>query len=144
MQFLHVLHVCACICISLCVFVCTQMHRCTVVFELWYLNVCVRGLQAMRAHIFLNFIFLVKREKDELYILSVESVTSINKHINPLKVVYHPVSCFLHHYIWEGKSLLWNEKPKETATKNFPHALQIFSAKGGWWCSKISQGIFFY
>ena len=53
----------------------------------------------MRAHIFLNFIFLVIRDKDELYVLSLESVTSIKKPINPLKVVYHPVSYLLHHYI---------------------------------------------
>ena len=52
----------------------------------------------MRAYIFLNFIFLVIRDKDELYVLSLESVTSIKKPINPLKVVYHPVSCLLHHY----------------------------------------------
>ena len=53
----------------------------------------------MRAHRFLNCIFLVIREKDELYLLSLESVTSIIKLINLLKVVYHPVSCLLHHYI---------------------------------------------
>ena len=38
----------------------------------------------MRAHIFLNFIFLVIREKDELY-LSLESVTSIKKTYKPTK-----------------------------------------------------------
>ena len=54
----------------------------------------------MRTHSFLNFIFLVIREKDELYILSLESVTSIQKPMNLLKVVYHhPVSRLLHHYI---------------------------------------------
>ena len=52
----------------------------------------------MRAHIFLNFIFLAVREKDDLYILSLESVTSIKRPINALKVVYHPVSYLLHHY----------------------------------------------
>ena len=51
------------------------------------------------AHSFLNFIFPVIMEKDELYILSVKSVTSIKKPINLLKVVYHPVNCLLHHYI---------------------------------------------
>ena len=75
------------------------MCGCTVFCELWYLNVCVRGLQVMSAHIFVNFIFLVIRGKDELYVLSLESVTSIKKPINPLKLVYHPVSCLLHHYI---------------------------------------------
>ena len=59
----------------------------------------------MRAHSFLNFIFIVRREKDELYLLSLESVTSIKKPINLLKVVYHPVSCLLHHYII-GKFIL--------------------------------------
>ena len=53
----------------------------------------------MRAHILLNFIFLVIREKDELYILSLERVTSIKKPINQLKVVYPPVSCLSRHYI---------------------------------------------
>ena len=53
----------------------------------------------MRAHRFLNLIFLVIREKDDIYVLSLESVTSIKKPINALKVVYHPVSCLLHHYI---------------------------------------------
>ena len=53
----------------------------------------------MKAHIFLDFIFLVITEKDELYILSLEGVTSIKIPINALKVVYHPVSCLLHHYI---------------------------------------------
>ena len=38
----------------------------------------------MKAHIFLNFIFLVIREKDELY-LSLESVTSIKKTYKPAK-----------------------------------------------------------
>ena len=38
----------------------------------------------MRAHSFLNFIFLVIREKDELYILSLESVTSVQTPINLL------------------------------------------------------------
>ena len=72
----------------------------TVVCESWYLNVSVRGLQAMRAHIFLNFIFLVIRGEYELYILSLESVTFIKKPINLLKVVYHPGSCLLHHYTY--------------------------------------------
>ena len=54
------------------------MCGCTVVCELWYLNVCVRGLQAVKAHIFLNFIFVVIREKDQLY-LSLESIPSIKK-----------------------------------------------------------------
>ena len=67
--------------------------------ELWYINVFVRDLQTMRAHSFLNFIFLVIKEKDELCVLSLESVTSIKKPINLLKVVYHPVSCLSHHYI---------------------------------------------
>ena len=53
----------------------------------------------MRAHRFLNLIFLVIREKDDIYVLSLESVTSIKKPINTLKVVYHPVSCLLHHYM---------------------------------------------
>ena len=78
-------------------FVCAHICSCTVVCELWYLNVYVRGLQVMRAHIILNFIFLVIREKDELYILSLGSVTSIKKPINLLKVVYRTVSCLLHH-----------------------------------------------
>ena len=69
------------------------MCGCTIVCELWYLNICVRGFQAMRAHSFLNFIFLVKREENELHIFSLGSVTPIKKPINPLKVVYHPVSC---------------------------------------------------
>ena len=60
------------------------------------MTVPLRGLQTMRAHSFLNFIFL---EKYELYILSLESVTSIQKPINLLKVVYHPVNCLLHYYI---------------------------------------------
>ena len=76
----NVLHVCACICVSLCVFVSAQICGCTVVCELWYLNVCVRGLQAMKSHIFLNFIFVVIREKDELY-LSLESATFIKKNL---------------------------------------------------------------
>ena len=75
------------------------MCGCTVACELWYLNVCVRGPQATRADSFLNLIFLVIREKDDIYVLSLESVTSIKKPINALKVVYHSVSCLLHHYI---------------------------------------------
>ena len=51
----------------------------------------------MKAHIFLDFIFVVITEKDELYILSLERVTSIKKPINALKVVYHRDSCLLHH-----------------------------------------------
>ena len=84
-------------------FVCLFIQKCVVVqlvaCELWYINVFVRDLQTMRAHSFLNFIFLVIKEKDELCVLSLESVTSIKKPINPLKVVYHPVSCLSHHYI---------------------------------------------
>ena len=59
------------------------------------LNVCLKGLKMMRARSFINFIFLVIREKDKLYILSLESLTFIQKPINMLKVVYHPVSCLL-------------------------------------------------
>ena len=33
-----------------------------------------------------------------IYILSVESATSIQKRRNLLKVAYYPVSCLLHHY----------------------------------------------
>ena len=79
-------------------FVYAQMCGYTVVCELWYLNVCVRGLQAMSAHSLLNFIFLVIREKDELYFFSLESVTSIKRPVNLLKLVYDPVSCLLHNY----------------------------------------------
>ena len=99
LEFLNVLHNCTCTCVSLCTFVCAQMCGCTGVCELWYLNISVRDLQVMRAHIFLNFLFLVIWEKGELYILSLKSVTSIKKPVNLLKVVYHPVSCLLHHYI---------------------------------------------
>ena len=63
------------------------------------MTVPLRDLQTLRVHSFLNFIFLVIREKYELYILSLESVTSIQKLINLLKVVYHPVNCLLHYYI---------------------------------------------
>ena len=60
----------------------------------------------MRDHIFLIFIFLVIREKDEFYIIFLESVTCIKKAINPLKIVYHQVSCLLHHYILGDKTKL--------------------------------------
>ena len=83
--------------LSLCVCLCTNMwfYSC-----LWVMAFkCLRDLQVMMAHNFLNFIFLVIRQKDELYILSSESVTSIKKPVNLLKVVYHPVSCLLYHYI---------------------------------------------
>ena len=70
------------------VFVCLFVHKCMVV-QLYVsygnLNICLRSLQTMRAHSFLNFIFLVIKEKDELYILSLESVTSIQKPINLLR-----------------------------------------------------------
>ena len=85
--------------VSLFVFVCARVCGCTVVCELQYLNVCLRDLQAMRAHRFLNFIFDVIREKDELYILSLDSVSSIKNPTNLLKLVCHPLSCLLHHYV---------------------------------------------
>ena len=80
-------------------FVSAQIYGCTVVCELWYSNVCVKGLQAKRAHSFINFIFLVTREKDQLYINSLESAISIKTPKYPLNVVYHLVRCLLHHYI---------------------------------------------
>ena len=51
----------------------------------------------MRAHSFLNFIFLVIREKDELYILSLDLYSKTYK---PAMAVYHPVSSLSHHYIY--------------------------------------------
>ena len=66
------------------VFVCFPMHK-FVALQLpvnyGNLNACLRGFQTMRVYSFLNFIFLVIREKDELSILSLESVTSIQKPI---------------------------------------------------------------
>ena len=57
----------------------------------------------MRVHSFLSFISLVIRDKDEIFILSLESATSIQKPIDLPKVAYHPVSCLLHHYINKDK-----------------------------------------
>ena len=53
----------------------------------------------MRGHSLLNFVFLVIREKDELCILSLESVNTIQKPIDLLHIAYHAISCLLHHYI---------------------------------------------
>ena len=39
----------------------------------------------MRAHIFLNLIFIVIREKDEIYILSSESVKNLLTCLKPIK-----------------------------------------------------------
>ena len=56
----------------------------------------------MRAHIFLNLIFIVIREKDEIYILSSDSVKNlltclkpIKKPINLLKVVLSSSQLFV-------------------------------------------------
>ena len=80
---------------SLCLFV----HKFVVVqLSVSYPNLKVssKGLQTMRAHRFLNLIFLLIKEEDEFVFLY---ITSIQKCINLLKVVYHPVRCLLHHYI---------------------------------------------
>ena len=68
----YVLHICACTCVCLCVCLC----GCAVVCECG-LNVSLRSLKTMRAHSFVNYIFLAIREKDSLYILPLESITSI-------------------------------------------------------------------
>ena len=60
----------------------------------------------MTAQIFLHCIFLVIREKDELYILSLETVTFIKKPLNLLNVLYHPASCLLLHYIHNISKLI--------------------------------------
>ena len=59
-------------------FVCLFVHKCVVVqLSVNYGIKCLcKRPQSMKAHIFLNFIFLLIREKDEVY-LSLESVTSI-------------------------------------------------------------------
>ena len=71
----------------------------------------------MTAHSFLNFIFLVIREKDQVYILSLESVTSILKPINLLKVVYHSVNCLLQHYNEMVVSQILNPVDQEESQK---------------------------
>ena len=81
-------------------FVCLFMYKCLVIqLSVSYgnLNVCLTRIERMRAHSILNFILLGKREKGELYIFSLESVTSIQEPINLLKVVYHSVSCLLYY-----------------------------------------------
>ena len=65
LEFLHVFHLCARVCVCLCVFVCAPMHGCSVICELWQLKCFFMKPQTMRAHSFLNLISLVIREKDE-------------------------------------------------------------------------------
>ena len=63
----------------------------------------------MKAHIFLNFIFLVIREKDELY-LSLESVTSIKKTYKPAKGSLSSSQLFvtsLHTYFTPNRWHFW-------------------------------------
>ena len=80
-------------------FVCLFMYKCLVIqLSVSYgnLNVCLTRIERMRAHRFLNLIFLLIKEEDEFVFLY---ITSIQKCINLLKVVYHPVRCLLHPYI---------------------------------------------
>ena len=89
-----------CLCTNASLYMFLLGHKCVVVqlsVSCDHLNVCLWGFQTMRDHSFLNFIFLVIREKDKLYILSLECVGSIQKPINLLKIAYHAVSYLLHH-----------------------------------------------
>ena len=63
------------------------------------------------------------REKDEIYIISLESVTSIKKRINSLKVVYQPINCFLHHYI----------NPWMTAMVQMTGGNRLVDIRKDWW-----------
>ena len=50
----------------------------------------------MRAHSSLSFILLTIKNKDKFSILSLGSITFIQKNINSLKVVHDPVNFLLH------------------------------------------------
>ena len=65
----------------------------------------------MKSHIFQNFIFLVIREKDELY-LSLESVTSIKKTYKPAKGSLSSSKLFVTslHFLKKPFSFEWKRK----------------------------------
>ena len=86
---------------------------------------------------FLNSIFVVIKEKDELYILSLESATSVKKPINPLRVVYHPVSCLLDHYI----NLWMTAMVQMTATNRLA---EIRKDQWHWLVTKTSNCYLYY
>ena len=56
-----------------------------------------------------KFHFPCNKGERWIYILSLESATSIQKPRNLLKVAFHPVSCLLHHYTLSSK--IGNNKP---------------------------------
>ena len=123
LQFLHVVHVCACICVCLCVFVCAPMHGCTVICELWQFKCFFMRPSNDEGSQLYKFHFPCNKQERWIYILSLESATSIQKPRNLLKVAYHPVSCLLHHYI-----NLWTTAMVEMTARN-----RLVDIRKDWW-----------
>ena len=79
------------------VFVCLFVHQCVVVqSSVSYGNLNVSSND--EGSQFFKFHFLCNKGERSIYILSLESATSIQKPRNLLKVAYHSASCLLHHY----------------------------------------------
>ena len=117
--------------VNVSVFVCLFVHQCVVVqlsVNHGNLNVSLWGLQTMKAHSFLNFIFLVVREKDE-FVLSLESATSIQKPRNLLNVAYHPqpAVCYIITWIVFAKEAFFEFTSVLNLIFSFSQILQLFS-----------------
>ena len=85
------------VCVSVFVHLC--VHKCVVVqLSMSYgnLNVCLGGLQIMRAHSFLNFIFLVIREKNSFF----RECNLYSKTYKPSKESLSSSHLSLHQYPW--------------------------------------------
>ena len=86
------------------IFVCLFVHQCLVVqLSMSYQNLNVMRSPKDESSQLFKFHFPCNKGERWIYIISLESVTSIQKPINQPKVAYHQVSCLLHQYINEDK-----------------------------------------
>ena len=77
------------------------------IFWLFFCNICifftfVVVYVSTFVHLYLYYLYY------EIYIVSLENVTSIENPINKLKVVYQPISCLLHYYTMQEMSQLFS------------------------------------
>ena len=83
------------------VFVCLFVHQCVVAqlsVSHGNLNVFFMRPSNNEGSQLFKFHFPCNKGERRIYILSLESATSVQKPTNLLKVAYHPVSCLLLHY----------------------------------------------
>ena len=95
------------------------MSGCTVIYELSEFKCFFMRSPKDEGSQLFKFHFPCYKGERWIYIISLESVTSIQKPINQPKVAYHQVSCLLHQYINEGKFAMTIKELDQLGQKTF-------------------------